>query len=158
MNEKLFVDVALSSWNLVTGRADAIFASLTDDQLQQEFVPGRNRISYLLGHLAAVHDGMLPLLGLGERLHPELDEPFLKQPDRAIEPVPAPAQLRAYWVEVQSALNKGFTTLAPTDWLQRHNAMSDEDYAKDPTRNKLAILINRTNHVSYHLGQIKLHK
>jgi hypothetical protein len=31
-----------------------------------------------------------------------------------------------------------------------------EDYAKDPTRNRLADLLSRTNHMSYHLGQITL--
>jgi hypothetical protein len=40
--------------------------------------------------------------------------------------------------------------------LRRHNAVSEEDYAKDPTRNRLAVLLSRTNHMSYHLGQITL--
>ena len=32
----------------------------------------------------AVHDRMLPLLGIGERLHPELDEAYLTNPDQTI--------------------------------------------------------------------------
>jgi len=32
--------------------------------------------------------------------------------------------------------------------------MSEEDYAKDPTR--LAVLLSRTNHLSHHLGQVTL--
>jgi hypothetical protein len=31
-------------------------------------------VLYLVGHLIATHDRMFPLLDLGERLHPELDE------------------------------------------------------------------------------------
>jgi hypothetical protein len=42
------------------------------------------------------------------------------------------------------------------DWLKKHTAVSDEDFVKDPTRNRLAILMNRTNHASYHLGQAAL--
>ena len=35
-----------------------------------------------MGHLTAVHDRLLPMLGLGERLHPELDDDFLINADR----------------------------------------------------------------------------
>jgi hypothetical protein len=30
--------------------------------------------------------------------------------------------------------------------------------AKEPTRNKLSVLLNRTSHVAYHLGQLILAK
>ena len=40
--------------------------------------------------------------------------------------------------------------------LQRHRAISEEDCAKDPTRNRLAVLLSRIDHVSYYLGQIIL--
>jgi hypothetical protein len=42
------------------------------------------------------------------------------------------------------------------EWLHQHRAMSEEDYAKDPTRNRLAVLLSRTNPLSYHLGQVTL--
>jgi hypothetical protein len=32
----------------------------------------------------------------------------------------------------------------------------EEDDAKDTTQNRLAVLLSRTNHMSYHLGQITL--
>jgi len=37
-------------------------------QLEQQVAPGKNRLIYLWGHLTAVNDGLLPLLGIGERL------------------------------------------------------------------------------------------
>ena len=43
-----------------------------------------------------------------------------------------------------------------SDWVQRHSAVSEEDFAKDPSRNRFAILLSRTNHLSYHLGQAVL--
>jgi hypothetical protein len=43
-----------------------------------------------------------------------------------------------------------------SDWLQRHTAVSEEDFAKDTSRNRFAILLSRTNHLSYHLGQAVL--
>jgi hypothetical protein len=35
-----------------------------------------NRVYYLLGHLTVAHDRLLPVLRLGDRLHPELEEEF----------------------------------------------------------------------------------
>jgi uncharacterized damage-inducible protein DinB len=70
--------------------------------------------------------------------------------------LPPVGQLRKYWDEVNGKLLSQFATLSTDEWLQRHRSMSDEDYLKDPTRNRLAVLLSRTNHLSYHLGQITL--
>ena len=81
--EEALVTSTLNSWKNWIERADKSFSPLTEDQLQKEVAPGKNRLIYLVGHLTAVHDRMLPLLDLGPRLHPELDTPFLSNPDRA---------------------------------------------------------------------------
>jgi len=153
---KLSVQVAINSWRLGVERANKIFSSLADDDLLKEVAPGRNRLIYLLGHLTAVHDAMFPILGLGPRLHPELDAIFVSSPDKAGAQLPPAGELRKYWDAVNSKLLSQFASLSPDEWLQRHSAMSEEDYAKDPTRNRLAVLLSRTNHLSYHLGQITL--
>jgi hypothetical protein len=36
--------------------------------------------------------------------------------------------------------------------------ISEQDFAKEPMRNKLNVLINRTNHLAYHYGQLRLIK
>ena len=56
--------------------------TLSDEHLAAETAPGANRGIYLLGHLAAVSDGLLPLLGFGEKLYPQLEEVFLTNPDK----------------------------------------------------------------------------
>ena len=58
--------------------------------------------------------------------------------------------------EVNGKRLSQFESLSADECLQRHHAMSEEDYAKDPTRNGLAVLLSRTNYMSYHLGQITL--
>lgn len=40
------------------------------------------------------------------------------------------------------------------DWFMRHTAISEENFASEPHRNKLNIVMNRTSHLSYHLGQL----
>ena len=154
--EQLMVRVAIASWKTTVGRADKAFSTSTEEQFLREVAPRRNRVIYLLGHLTAVHDSMHTVLGLGERLHPELELTFISKPDKAIEPLPSVTELMKHWIDVNRSLSDKFGRLSPQDWLQRHMAMSDEDYAKDPTRNRLSVLLSRTNHLSYHLGQIIL--
>lgn len=157
-NEELLGITSLNSWKLVIGRLDQSLAALTDEQMQKQVAPGKNRLFYLVGHLTAVHDRMFPLLGLGERLHPELDESFLTNPDRALEDSVSASDLKKAWSEVNGKLAAAFEGFTPEDWLQKHAAVSDEDFAKDPTRNRLAVVMSRTNHASFHSGQAVLAK
>jgi hypothetical protein len=156
MSEQALVTAALSSWKGNIDRADRIFSPLNEEQLQKEVAPGKNRLIYLLGHLTAVHDRMLPLLGLGERLHPELDPIFISSPDRTVATLPAAEEIKKSWSEVNSRLLKGFESLSAAQWLERHSSVSEEDFAKDPSRNRFAILLSRTGHIAFHLGQTAL--
>jgi hypothetical protein len=99
---------------------------------------------------------MLPLLGLGERFHPEFDVAFVSNPDKSQAAIPSHEQVRQAWNAVNGELSKGFEKMSWSDWLQRHSAVSAEDFAKDASRNRFSILLNRTNHLSYHLGQAVL--
>jgi hypothetical protein len=155
-SHKLSVEVAINSWRLVLERANKTLLHLPEEQLLKEVSPGRNRVIYLWGHLTAINDAMFPILGLGERLHPDLDAIFVSTPDKTGAQLPAVGELREYWDEVNAKLLSQFASLSADEWLQRHYAISEEDYANDPTRNRLAVLLSRTNHMSYHLGQITL--
>ena len=157
-NEELLGITALNSWKLVIGRLDQNLASLTEEQLQKRVAPGKNRLFYLVGHLTAVHDRLFPLLGLGERLHPELDESFISNPDGATADTLSAADLKKAWTEVNSKLTAAFEGFNTSDWLAKHTAVSDEDFAKDPTRNRFAVVLSRTNHASFHTGQAVLAK
>jgi hypothetical protein len=157
--EEVMVQNALGAWKQTMGQIDKTLAALDDEGLQREIAPGRNRVYYLLGHLTAVSDRLFPLLRLGERLHPELDEPFLTNPDRASgeDPV-APAALRSAWTEVSGKLLAALEKLSPAEWLERHDSVSAEDFAKEPLRNRLAVLLSRSQHAAMHEGQMRLAK
>ena len=103
---------------------------------------------------------MIPLLGIGERLHPELDAPFLHDADAAHASAPSPsaADLQRWWDEVHPILWSAFTTWTAADWAARHTAVTEADFATNPLRNRLAVLLSRTSHVSYHIGQVVLVK
>src|ERR1700692_4571881 len=66
--ESSLIDSALRAWKSNVERADKLFEALSPGELEQEVAPGKNRLIYLWGHLAAVNDALLPLLGIGERL------------------------------------------------------------------------------------------
>ena len=48
--------------------------------------------------------------------------------------------------------------MTAAQWLERHSSVSEEDFAKEPLRNRLAMMLSRTNHVSMHVGQALLAK
>ena len=153
MSEEAIISSTLNAWKSTIERADKLFSNLTDEQLQTEVAPGKNRLIYLWGHLTAVHDRMLPLLGVGERLHPEYDAPFLSNPDRSTPQLPSGSEIKKSWDEVNSTLFAGLASYSGTQWLQKHASVSEEDFSKDPSRNRFAILLSRMNHIAFHLGQ-----
>jgi hypothetical protein len=52
--ERSLIDSALRGWKSNVERADKLFGALSPEQLEQEVAPGKNRLIYLWGHLAAV--------------------------------------------------------------------------------------------------------
>ena len=155
-SEQLFVDAALRAWKFNVDRVEQSFKDLSAEQLDIRVAPGRNRLLYLLGHLAAVHDRMLPLLGVGDRRHPELDKPFLEEADSGgASPVPA-GTLEAILVDTDRQLWDAFSAWTPAEWLSRHTSVSEEDFAKEPHRNRLSVLLSRNSHLAFHHGQIVL--
>ena len=152
--QEVFIKIGLDAWNIYVERTNKLFESLTDEQLQQQVAPNRNTALYLLGHLTAVHDGMLPLLGFRDRLYPSLQEVFIKNPDRSGLEKPAASLLRQYWKEVNEALAGHFSKLTSDEWFQKHDSVSAEDFLKEPHRNRLNVLVNRTNHLASHYGQM----
>lgn len=156
MSEQALVASAVTSWKINVERASRLFSPLSEEQLQKEVAPGKNRLIYLWGHLTAVHDRMLPLLGIGPSLYPELDAIFLTSPDRTVPELPPAVEIKKCWDAVNNQLLTGFEGFTAAEWLQKHASVSAEDFAKDPTRNRFAILLSRTSHIAFHLGQTAL--
>ncbi len=156
--EALLITTAIKAWDGWLGRATKLFDSLSDEQLRTEIFPGKNRPIYLLGHLIAVNDAMFSQLRLGEANFPAYVDQFVKNPDHTVpdSELPSVATLRQDWKTVHAQLAARFAELTPAQWLERHATVSEEDFAKEPHRNRLAILLSRTSHIAYHLGQLVL--
>ncbi|MEO6528174.1 MAG: DinB family protein [Gemmatimonadaceae bacterium] len=154
--DQLFVDASLRAWKLQIDRVEASFRTLSDEQLEAPIAPGRNRLLYLLGHIAAVHDRMLPLLDIGPRRHPELDAMFIENADNGdASPIPGSA-LKEILVETDRELWTAFNQWSPADWLAKHTSVSDADFVKEPHRHRFSVLLSRLSHLAFHHGQIVL--
>jgi hypothetical protein len=154
--QELFIKMVMAEWDKQNNNFNTLLSSLKDEQLSKEIAPGKNTGVYLLGHLIAVSDGMLPLLGFGERLFPQLENIFIKNPDKSGLQKPSVTELKDCLGAVNAKLTERIQSTAPVEWFKRHTAISEEDFAKEPHRNKLNIIINRAGHMSYHLGQLIL--
>lgn len=152
--KELFIKMAVAAWDASTDQCNKLFDELSPEQLAAETSPGRNTGIYLLGHLTAVTDRMLPLLGMGERLYPQLDKVFLTSPDKSGLEMPSVQELKKYWKEVNAKLSAAIAATPADEWLAKHTSVSAEDFAKEPHRNKLNVLINRTYHQGTHYGQL----
>ena len=158
MDKELFIKMVLDAWNLKVSQLDKLFGELSDEQLEKQIAPGKNTGVYLLGHLTAISNRMIPLLGLGNEINPTLYDTFVVKAEKEVTTRPPVTALRKDWAAINAALSKLFAAMQPDEWFNRHNSISEADFAKEPHRNKLNVIINRTNHLDYHAGQLVLLK
>jgi hypothetical protein len=154
MKQELFIKMVTDAWYARVNQLDKLFSELSDEQFLKEVAPGRNRGVYLLGHVSAMLNAMLPLLGFGKELNSGLVKTFAQTPDKEIVDLPSVNELRQEWAKVKTELADQFARMQPDDWFQKHTTVSDEDFAKEPHRNKLNVVMSRTNHLDYHTGQL----
>jgi len=157
MNEiQISIKLALQNWDREVKRLDNLLEKISNEELLKEVSPGRNTGIYLLGHLIAASESLILLLGLGEKLFPELEAIFIKAPDKSGQNMPGPDVLREMWKKSSTHLMGLLDSINPIDWYNRHHSISEEDFLREPHRNKLSVLLTRTIHHAYHSGQIAL--
>lgn len=158
MTAALFIKMVLDAWNTKVAFIDNLLGELSDDQLKKEIASGKNTGVYILGHLAGISNRMIPLLGLGNELNPDLYNTYVELAEKDITHHHDVKDLRHEWTRINAELSKLFASVQPDEWFKKHNSVSEEDFTKQPHRNKLNVIINRTNHLDYHAGQLVLLK
>lgn len=149
------VSMVLKGWDNALREWDDLLAGISDEQLAKEIVLGRNRGVYLLGHLIAVHDEMLKILGLADLQYPEWQTLFIQLPDRSA-PLPPAALLRTTWKQQCDLIRNKFRQLTVGQWFDRHRLISAENFVNEPHRNRLNVVLTRIAHVHHHTGQLAL--
>ncbi len=92
------------------------------------------------------------MLGLGEKTNEDYYNYFVK--NNVVIKSQSISQIRHYWQETSSQLSKKIASLSTDSWFEKHYLVSAEDFAKEPHRNKLNVLLSRTSRLQYHLGQL----
>ena len=154
MAEQNSSTLVLNGWYTSIKKANRLFDQLSEEDFSKEVAPNRSRGIYLLGHLTVINDLLFSLLDFRKPMYPELKEYFLGTPDTLENQNFTAKQLLEAWNTINNELETYFNRLTPEEWLQKHNAVSEEDFAKEPHRNKLNVLLSRTSHLHYHLGQL----
>jgi len=70
--------------------------------------------------------------------------------------IPSAKELRTAWNKMNKTLNANFDKMQTGDWFQKHTAVTEEEFAGEPPRNKLNIMLTRSTHLAYHHGQFIL--
>ena len=80
------------------------------------------------------------------------DAMFVLNPDKTVHLTVSAKELKHIWDEINEAVWMGFCRLSPSEWLEKHTAVSNEDFIREPHRNRFAVLLGRTAHLAYHFG------
>ena len=89
-------------------------------------------------------------------MFPELEKPFIHMPDKSGQHMPDASALREMLMNSSEGLTDLFLKMDAEEWTTKHALVSDEEFEKEPHRNKLNVLLGRTSHQAYHMGQMAL--
>lgn len=142
--ENNYENLIFSAWLLQNRKISNLINRLPDEDLNRDIMPGRNSGVYLLGHLIASNDLLMPLFGFGDKMFPEYEKIFLCTPDKCVEKLPAANQLKAHWFVLNEQLRMRFMD-------SRKNEADENPLLSNQ---KLSTLLYVINHQCYHLGQL----
>lgn len=150
------LDICLLQWDVYNRRMLKTLDAISEEDLHKPIVPGGNSPSWLMGHLADTDDALLELFGIRNRMFPELAKIY--HHERGTNQVGhlSKEELTTKWKAIIAELDRAFKSWNESDWHSRHMAVSEEDFKKEPHRNKLNVMLSRVTHKASHLGQIDM--
>ena len=152
------LDICLLQWDTYNNRMQKVLDTISNENFTKPVAPGANSPSWILGHLADTDDKLLELFGIRGRLFPELEKVYHHERDTNQGGHLPKDELIKKWKAILNELNRAFRSMSESDWHGRHTAVSEEDFKKEPHRNKLNVMLSRVAHKASHLGQISMQK
>ncbi len=150
------LDICLIQWDTYNKRMQKALDGLSLENFNRPIVSGGNSPSWLMGHLADTDDKLLELFGISERLFPELTTIYHHEKGTNQTGHLSKEELTNKWKTIVAALDDAFKKMNESDWLNRHTAVLEEDFKREPQRNKLNVLLSRVSHKASHLGQVAM--
>jgi uncharacterized damage-inducible protein DinB len=152
------LDISLLQWDIYNKRMLKALETISDENFVKPIVAGGNNPSWLFGHLVDTDDALLELSGIRKRLYPDLKTIYNHERGSNQSGHLTRQELTKRWTEISAELDKAFKSWSEAQWLDRHTAVSEEDFKKEPHRNKLNVMLSRVEHKASHLGQIAMLK
>jgi hypothetical protein len=152
------LDICLIQWEASNRSMQKVLDTISEENFRQPIIPGGNSPSWLLGHLADTDDALLELLGIRGRMFPELAKIYNHERGTNQSGHLTKQELTSKWKAILAVLDATFKSMSESEWHGRHAAVSEEDFKKQPHRNKLNVMLSRVTHKASHLGQIALHQ
>ena len=150
------LEICLLQWDVYNRRLFKTLEILPEENFHKPIVPGGNSASWLLGHLADTDDALLELFAIRTRMFPELAKIYHHERGTNQAGHLSKVDLMAKWNAITTELDKAFKSMSEQDWHSRHQAVTEEDFKKEPHRNKLNVMLSRVGHKASHLGQIAM--
>lgn len=150
--------ISLLQWDTYNKRMQKALTEIPAEKFNTPIVPGGNTPSWIFGHLVDTDDRLLELFGIGTRLYPDLSTIYHHERGNNQDGHLSKEELINRWNEIRTRLDAAFHAWTEAQWLQRHNAVSEEDFQKEPHRNKLNVMLSRVSHKASHLGQVSMLK
>jgi uncharacterized damage-inducible protein DinB len=149
-------EICLLQWDTYNKRMQKVMDAVSDENYNKPITPNGNSTSWLIGHLIDTDDALLELFGIRKRLFPELHTVYHHERGSNQSGHFTKQELNEKWKAISAELDRAFKSWSDQDWLSRHTAVSEEDFKKEPHRNKLNVMLSRVSHKASHLGQIAM--
>jgi uncharacterized damage-inducible protein DinB len=150
------LDICLLQWDTYNRRMQKVLDTISDEDFHKPIIPDGNSPSWLLGHLADTDDALLELFGIRKRMFPDLAKIYHHERGTNQSGHLTKEELSTQWKAIVEELNRAIKSYSEKNWLSRHTVVSEEDFMKEPHRNKLNVMLSRVTHKASHLGQIAL--
>ncbi len=150
------IEICLLQWDTFNRRTQKTLELISEENFNKPIITGGNSPSWLMGHLADTEDALLELFGIRNRMFPELAKIYHHEKSSNQTGHLSKGELTMKWKEISVELDKAFKAMSESDWHARHTAVSEEDFMKEPHRNKLNVMLSRVTHKASHLGQVAL--
>lgn len=132
------------AWLLQNRKISDLINRLSEDDLKNDVAPGRNSGLYLLGHLIASNDLLMPMFGFGKKMYPLYEKIFLCTPDKCAQNFPPVQEVKSHWFTLNEVLMEKFAAMDEKNWSSQSEMSID----------RLTMMLSIVNHQSYHLGQL----
>lgn len=150
------LQICLLQWDTYNKRMQKVLDGITESNFNKSIVPGGNSPSWLMGHLVDTDDRLLELFGIRQRLFPDLSTIYHHERGSNQSGHLSKAELTERWKKILAELDRAFQAMSEAEWMGRHQAVTEEDFKKEPHRNKLNVMLSRVGHKASHLGQIAM--